>query len=288
MDFISGVTMSPEEAVRQAEARNAAFEAEAAADERERVVSWGSGSRRRSSTVNIPPSPSYQPPPPPPSLPPPPPPPGRVPSEANTTLQRAEQEAWKSEKYGAPEQDIPDRILRTTAAPASPGAPIIAKHGAPGSSQSVERKDSAAAQTAILPVVEEAAEGGSIGDPSRSSRVDSIRTESEERPLTPAKDGEEMRPGFGNLPLGVQGRFSKDRGPPTPPKTAGQGAYLKPESADSGYGVTGAGAAGGHGLKSASGSQKSLSLRPQISRDSLDKALPPLPTGEASSRSPVS
>jgi len=51
---------------------------------------------------------------------------------------------------------------------------------------------------------------------------------------------------------------------------------MKPESADSGYGVSGI--SGSHGgLRSASGSQRSLRVNAQISRDSLDKALPPLP-----------
>ena len=140
-----------------------------------------------------------------------------------------------------------------------------------------------------MPVVEEAAEGVSTGDRSRNSRVSSLTTASDGRPLTPAKDGVEMEPGFGNPLLGERsgsrGSGSKTRPPPTPPKTGhGYSGQSKPESADSGYGVGASGSSNG-GLKSLTGSQKSLNIRPQISRDSLDKALPPLPQAANSSRS---
>ncbi|KAH8880321.1 SAICAR synthase-like protein [Thozetella sp. PMI_491] len=277
INFISGITLSPEEAGREAQARDAALAAQAAAAEaegRERVASWGSSSRRRSSIAHVPPSPNYQPPPPPTAA--------GMPSEIDSTMHKAEQEARKTEKHGATEADVPDRILKTASTAAVVGASSLARHGQAPSSPAAERKDPIPSQTAILPVVEEAAEGASTGGRSRHSHISSIRTESDGRPLTPAKDGEEMQPGFGNPLLGGHGSLSKGRGPPTPPKTAGHGAFLKPESADSGYGVTGASTALVGGLKSATGSQKSLGVRPQISRDSLDKALPPLPKGEPS------
>lgn len=135
--------------------------------------------------------------------------------------------------------------------------------------------------------MEEAAEGVSTGERSRNSAISSAISEgeSEFRPLTPAKDGEEMEAGFGN-PL-LRGSTTRSRGPPppTPPKTGYNGHVdgttisLKPQSADSGYGFNGSN--GVLGLKSASGSQKSLAsgrMKPQFSRDSLDKALPPLPS----------
>ncbi|KAH8903295.1 SAICAR synthase-like protein [Coniochaeta sp. PMI_546] len=210
MNFISGVTMSPEEAQREAQERDAANAAAAAAGEHpDRVGSWGS--RRRSTSTNIPPMPNYQPPSPPTNLLS-----GQKSPEQELTLQRAEHQAHKSEKHGAREDDVPDRTLKT---------------------------------------------------------VSSVITESDDRPLTPAKDGDERQAGFGNPLLGN----SKGRAPPTPPKTA----TLKPESADSGYGVTGLNTAAANALKSATGSQKSLKPRSSISRESLDKALPPLPRSDA-------
>jgi 1-phosphatidylinositol-4-phosphate 5-kinase len=139
----------------------------------------------------------------------------------------------------------------------------------------MERRESAiAGPTTILPVVEEAAEGGSTGERSRNSHLSGVTTESDGRPLTPAKDGDERQAGFGNPLVGSTG---KGRTTPTPPKTGyAAGSAAKPESADSGYGVTGANAA----LKSVTGSQQSLKPRSSISRESLDKALPPLPRPE--------
>lgn len=145
-------------------------------------------------------------------------------------------------------------------------------------------------EATILPVVEEAAEGTSSGDRSRSSRVSSLLTESDGRPLTPVKDGREKEPGFANPILssrtGSRSSNAPTYAPPTPPKTAhGYAGQPKSESADSGYGVGAGSSTGNSGPRSRSGSQKSLRLRPQISRDSLDKALPPLPNA-LSSRSP--
>jgi 1-phosphatidylinositol-4-phosphate 5-kinase len=92
-----------------------------------------------------------------------------------------------------------------------------------------------------------------------------------------------MEPGFGNPILGTRngsrGNSSITRPPPTPPKTGyGFNGQQKPESADSGYAVGSNGGSNGR-LKSLTGSQKSQNVRPSISRDSLDKALPPLPKG---------
>lgn len=282
MNFISGITMSPEEARRETQARDIALAAQTAeAESQERVASWGSSPRRRSSTTNAPPSPNYQPPPPPLA-------PGQKPSEIESTMQKAHQEARRTEKHGATESDVPERILRTSATAAVVGSPNLMRNGHAVPSQATERKESLTNQTAILPIVEEAAEGGSTGDRSRNSHISSIGSESDGRPLTPAKDGEEMQPGFGNPLVGGQSSLGRGRGPPTPPKIAGYSGFLKPESADSGYGVTGGGAVGNSGLKSASGSQKSLRVKAQLSRDSLDKALPPLPKGGSSPSQPVS
>ncbi|KAK1753051.1 hypothetical protein QBC47DRAFT_51321 [Echria macrotheca] len=248
LNFISGVTMSAEEAMREAQEKDAAMAAAAAAEEEQQRA----GMRRSSSA--IPPIPTHLPPPPPMS-------PERPPPEAEAAVQKAEQEARKSESSAIPEEEIPDRTLRTTVT--SP------KHGL-GPSTPGERS------TAVLPILEEAAEGSTMGERSRNSRISSTMTaESDIRPLTPAKDGQEMEAGFSNPLIGIHHGGQRGRmPPPTPPKT-GHG-YSKPDSADSGYGVSGANGSNG-GLRSASGSQRSLRIHPQISRDSLDKALPPLP-----------
>lgn len=271
MNFISAVTMSPEEAQREAQAKDAANAAAAAtAEHPDRVGSWGS--RRRSSSTNIPPIPNYQAPPPPTNLLS-----GQKSPEQELTLQRAEHQAHKSEKHGIREEDVPDRTLKTMSAPPDFSLPTVAKRPPIPGPQHVERRESAIAGPAtVLPVVEEAAEVGSTGGRSRGSQVSSVMTESDGRPLTPAKDGDEQHAGFGNPVLGK----SQDRGPPTPPKTA----TLKPESADSGYGVTGTNSAAANVVKSATGSQKSLKPRSSISRESLDKALPPLPRSDAISQ----
>ncbi|SPQ24814.1 6688802f-91b9-475c-9813-8d2fdf3b3046 [Thermothielavioides terrestris] len=241
INFISNVTMSQEEALRVAQEREAAQAAEPAAA--------------------VPPVPNYQPP-----LPP---------SSSSLGQRPADAQPGRVGTIGE-EEDVPNRTLRTVVTGPTPSGK--ANHG-PSASVSERR------ETTVLPVVEEAAEGPSTGDRSRNSRVSSLLTESDGRPLTPAKDGDEMEPGFGNPILGVRngskGSNGMARPPPTPPKT-GQGfdGRAKPDSADSGYGIgSGSGSTSGSngGLKSLTGSQKSLNIRPQISRDSLDKALPPLP-----------
>lgn len=268
MNFISGVTMSAEEAQREAQDKDAAKAAAAASEQAERVGSWGS--RHRSTSTSIPPIPNYRPPSPPSMLS------GQKSPEQEITLQRAERQAHKTESQGIREEDVPDRTLKTTSAPPDLAVPSVSKRPPPPNSQHMERRESAILGSAtILPVVEEDAEAGSTGGRSRSSHLSNATAESDGRPLTPAKDGDMRQAGFGN-PL-----FGNGRGPPpTPPKTAyGIGSALKPDSADSGYGVTGVGPAG-H-VKSSSGSQKSLKPRSSISRESLDKALPPLPRREA-------
>lgn len=244
INFISGVTMSKEEAVRVAQEQDAAAMAEAAASEqRQQAGSLGNDG-------SIPPAPNYQPPLPPSSLPP------------------------GQRTAGYELDNAPDRTLRTISATAATNPPSSVKAGHGLNAQGIERRE-----TTILPVVEEAAEGISTGDRSRNSHISSIGTESDGRPLTPAKDGDELEPGFGNPLLGGHSSHCNSnnaRPPPTPPKTGhGYNSQLKPESADSGYGVGSSGSNGG--LRSLSGSQKSLNVRMQISRDSLDKALPPLP-----------
>ncbi|KAK4154319.1 hypothetical protein C8A00DRAFT_14545 [Chaetomidium leptoderma] len=243
INFISNVTKSQEEAFRAAQERDAALAAEEAA------------------AAEIPPMPNYQPPLPPSSSP--------------LGQRSAEQLSSWTEATGV-EDDVPDRTLRMTITAPSSGNPGTGKAGHSPNGAGAERRE-----TAVLPVVEEAAEGTSTGDRSRNSRVSSLLTESDGRPLTPDKDGVEMEPGFGNPLIGgrndSRNGSNRARPPPTPPKTGpGYTGQAKPESADSGYAIGINGSSNG-GLKSLTGSQKSLNVRPQLSRDSLDKALPPLP-----------
>lgn len=238
--------MSQEEAFRAAQERDARLAAEAAAE--------------------VPPVPNYKPPLPPSTIP--------------SGQRSAEEQAVKMEATDV-EPDVPDRTLRTTVSAPSTSSSGAGKAGHGPNGVVAERRE-----TTVLPVVEEAAEGVSTGDRSRNSRVSSLTAESDERPLTPAKDGDEREPGFGNPLLGgrssSRGSGSNTRPPPTPPKTGhGYTGPTKPESADSGYGIVTNGSSNG-GLKSLTGSQKSLNIRPQISRDSLDKALPPLPNASSS------
>lgn len=264
MNFISGVTMSAEEARREAQEKDAAQQTAAAENERhERVGSWESGSRHRTSAHlhHNPPIPDYLPPPPSANRS------GALSPSQEVTIERAEYQAEKTVRQGAREEEVPDRVLQTTSAPPTMGSATVPV---------VKHSQQNAGPSANLPVVDEAAEVSSttVADQSRSSHISSATADSDGRPLTPAKDGMEKSAGFGNSSLrGGKSYPPHPNGPPppTPPKT-GYGNNLKPESADSGYGVAGSGA-----LKSGGGSMKSLDRKNSISRESLDKELPPLP-----------
>ncbi|KZL81887.1 phosphatidylinositol-4-phosphate 5-kinase [Colletotrichum incanum] len=224
-NFVEGITMSPEEAIREKQRRDQEQIEAAAAAERQRVASWSSSMRRRSTTNNIPPMPNYQPPPTPPGAP--------MSPEARETVERAQQDARRSERHGASEANVPEMVLSTA--------------------KMAERRESGGQGAPILPVVEEAAEASSLGGRSRGG---GSRDGDDYRPATPAKTGMEAR--FAGL---------RDYAPPTPPK----GHHLKPESQDSGYGAL------PNGNGSAMSREDSINLKPRLSRDSLDKALPPLP-----------
>ncbi|KAL2163527.1 hypothetical protein VTH06DRAFT_5585 [Thermothelomyces fergusii] len=242
INFISSMTMSREEASRAAQERDAALAAESGAP--------------------IPPVPNRGPPLPPTSSPP--------------NQARATQKTRDSEGAGT-EEGVPERVLRTTVAAPPPNSAGMGKSGQNGAPSVTERREAT-----ILPVVEEAVEGTSTGGRSRNSHVSSLATEGEVRPLTPAKDGDELAAGFANPLLrhrsGSRGSGSiSARPPPTPPKTGhgypGQG---KPNGADSGYGIGSSNGSNG-GPRSLEGSQKPLGMAQQPGRNSLDKALPPLP-----------
>ncbi|RYP73997.1 hypothetical protein DL771_003308 [Monosporascus sp. 5C6A] len=197
INFMSGITMSPEEAERDARDREAAAAAMGTAR-----ISTGGAEEARQSSAQAPPAPTYLPPAPPgmrsPNSP-----------EPNPTVEKALKKATKKEKDIAKEDQVPDRKITTS----------IASMGRSNSS-------------AVLPVVEETAEAGSLRGQSRNGP----------RPFTPSQ----REDGYTDLgPHGIGGR-----GPPTPPKTS--------------YFDVGRKRAGSGGEKT-------------INRDSLDKALPPIP-----------
>ncbi|KAH6647271.1 hypothetical protein BKA67DRAFT_525369 [Truncatella angustata] len=158
--------------------------------------------------------------------------------EPNPTVEKALRKATKKEKNVAKEDQVPERIIRAIAQDAA------SVHGKSNSH-------------AVLPVVEETAETRSVvSGMSSRSRDDSA---SVHRPYTPSPmetPGTMRSNGFTDLgPNGLGGR-----GPPTPPKSS----YLIPHFD------------GKLGRADSSGSM-GKDLRRVISRDSLDKDLPPLP-----------
>ncbi|KAI0127995.1 hypothetical protein BJ170DRAFT_580766 [Xylariales sp. AK1849] len=224
--FMAGVTMSPEEAVRDEQDRQAAAAAAAAEMGEE-------AERNPSSNHTLPPAPTYLPPAPPGMRSPGSP-------EPNPTVEKALRMATRREKDIAKEDDVPERYISTTSSAAASGSGKGNPH-------------------AVLPVVEETAEAVSVSGVSVRSRGDSA---SGSRPFTPSPmetPGTMRADGFTDLgPHGIGGR-----GPPTPPKTN----FLFPESA---YEV--------NRSRSGSGSSSvATGLGRKISRESLDKALPPLP-----------
>ncbi|KAI0895227.1 SAICAR synthase-like protein [Annulohypoxylon nitens] len=205
--FMSGITKSQEEALRDAHDREAAAIAQAEMERAQQDDLQASG------PSGVPPAPSYLPPAPPgmrsPNSP-----------EPNPTVEIALQRA--NERDGAKEEQVPDRKMTTAV---SPGP----------------RADS----RAVLPVVEETAEAGSVGGRSQGDSA------SESRPYTPSP--RERPDGFTNLgPHGIGGR-----GPPTPPKTS----YLEPD--------------GNFEDRKRGGGFRFL--KHKFSRESIEKALPPVP-----------
>lgn len=275
LNFMEGITVSKEEAERLAQEKER-LEAEAAVEkEKQRVPSWNSASRRSTSN-SFPAAPTHQPPPPP----------GRSPGarspEAEETMRRAERIASKSEKHGHNEMGVPDRTLKTTGTSLTGILPSVgvaaASSLAVSSNQGPVGRDSTT--NPILETVEETGEGSTSGGRDHSaSRMSSATGGSDWRPLTPAKDVPDF---FGNPTLSHI-HEAPSRAPPTPPKTAGgltgngngHGKRLtKPESADSGIGVE-LGRA-----RSGSLGQGKQAIKGQLSRNSLEKALPPLPMAD--------
>ncbi|KAL7619574.1 Phosphatidylinositol-4-phosphate 5-kinase [Parahypoxylon ruwenzoriense] len=216
--FMSGITMSPEEAEKDAQDREAAA---ALAAETE---SANQDTLRAPGSSSAPPVPSYLPPAPPGMR-------SANSPEPNPVLEKALKKAAK-EKDTAIEEQARERKMTTAVSPT----------GGRSSSH------------AVLPVVEETAEAGSVGGQSRGDSA------SESRPFTPSPT--ERQDGFTDLgPHGIGGK-----GPPTPPKTS----YLE---ADTIYDGRGKKISSGGGFKFL---RQRLS-RENLSRSSLDKALPPVP-----------
>ncbi|KAI1339885.1 SAICAR synthase-like protein [Xylariaceae sp. FL0016] len=165
--FMSGITMSPEEAERDERDREAAAAAAAAEDSSPEAQARNSLTPK---TDSAPLAPTYLPPAPPGMRSP------RSP-EPNPTVEKAMKKATKKEKDIVREQEVPERII-STAVPPSNG-----------------RTNS----HAVLPVVEESAEAASLGGRSGRSRGESA---SGSRPFTP-----ERQEGYTELgPHGIGGR----------------------------------------------------------------------------------
>lgn len=280
LNFMEGITVSREEAERIAQEKERAAAEEVAENERQRVPSWNSMSRRSTSN-SLPSAPTHQPPAPPARSP------GTRSPEADETLRRAEHQAIKAEKHGHTEQGVPERVIRTSGTALSGILPSVATAAAP--SLMASNGQGPNATTLTLETVEETGEGSMNGGRDHSgSRISSLTAEHEVRPPTPAKDGYEQASGFTNPSLSHVREPS--RAPPTPPKTAGglvsngvsHGKRLtKPESADSGIGVHIGRARSGSQVSQGSGKQ---AVKGQLSRDSLEKALPPLPAADGCAR----
>ncbi|CAJ2509118.1 Uu.00g141440.m01.CDS01 [Anthostomella pinea] len=221
LKFMSGITMSPEEAERDRHDREAAA-AVAASSSMAEAVNSNPDPPHQTKSHSAPPAPTYLPPAPPGMRSP------RSP-EPNPTVEKALKMATRKEKDVAKEEQVPDRMITTAPMPTN------------------ARTNS----HAVLPVVEESAEAASLGGRSQGDSA------SGQRPFTPAPSG--RQDGFTDLgPHGIGGR-----GPPTPPKTS----YLE---ADGAY-------AASRKRSGSGGGSFGRMLRHRISRESLDKALPPLP-----------
>ncbi|OAA65239.1 Phosphatidylinositol-4-phosphate 5-kinase [Niveomyces insectorum RCEF 264] len=168
---------------------------------------------------------------------------------------------------------------------AASSSPAAASNATFGGGHGSERRESTQ-QPPVLPIVDEAGEGSSTGEPSRESRF-SVRTTTT---TDTSSDGGGVVGGGGDGSASASGsggshnhtgRVTATPPPPTtttttttPPSHTPPSAYLKPESADSGYGVS--------GTRSRSGTMGTVGsghkVKMQLSRESLDKALPPLPS----------
>ncbi|KAK6865357.1 Phosphatidylinositol-4-phosphate 5-Kinase [Apiospora arundinis] len=225
IEFMKGVTMSSEEAERDALDRERAIQLAEEANAEEPI------GQNLPHSHSAPAAPTYLPPAPPGMRSP------RSP-EPNPILEKASRKALKREKDVAKEHEVPERKISTA------------------NTNGVNPQGKGNSHT-VLPVVEETAEQASVSGRSREESAVG------NRPFTPSRmDAPSVsRPdGFTDLgPHGIGGR-----GPPTPPKSS----YLT--------------TAGGYGRKrSGSGASGASSIgsipRGRLSKESLDKALPPLP-----------
>ncbi|KAG8405758.1 Phosphatidylinositol-4-phosphate 5-kinase [Metarhizium acridum] len=206
-NFVEGITMSAEEARREAlRKEQEAIEGRVSTDKSAKRHS----AQRHSHGV-----------PPMPDLPPAPPTSGSS-AEVRETMEKASKEAKRTESSGALETEIPDRVLTTAS---SPDKRELFPH------------------EPILPVVEEAAEGsrnegGSVGD-----RPKNLRNDNTTIPPPPTGPPPPTPP--------------KERPPPPPP------------------------------LKFDGHEPDGQILRPRLSKESLNKNLPPLPKDEETQDSGV-
>lgn len=268
---MGGITLSHEEAERERQEKQRQAAAEVVESERQRVPSWNSIGRKSTSN-SVPSAPTHLPPPPPDRGF------GTKSPEIDETMRRAEKAAIKSEKHGHTEQGVPERTMRTSGSAATGILPSLTAATAPGLGGGNGQGQAGREPTTnpMLETVEETREHSLNGGRDRS--LSGRTMESDGRPHTPRKDvPEQFNPMLSHI------REAPSRAPPTPPKTAGgvtsnghgnghSQRLTKPESTDSGIGVelgrTRSGSQRGQGSGAAKG---------QANRDSLGKALPPLP-----------
>lgn len=124
-NFVEGITLSAEAAELEAHRR----EEEAIQAQQAQQVERSSSRTSRRRSTHIPPMPDHQPPAPPP---------GPRSPEARETVDLASREAWKTDKDGSAEKQVPDRTLRTN-------------------TTSMDARDSMQHEP-VLPIVEEAGE----------------------------------------------------------------------------------------------------------------------------------
>ena len=165
-NFVEGITLSSEEAHRDARRRDE--EAMHAANRQTSMEqAHGGSSHRKSSNSGIPPMPTH--------LPPAPPAAPRSP-EAKETIDMAQKEARRTEMEGASEKVVPDRTLKT-----------IVPHS---------ERDSMAHEP-VLPIVEEQGESNSRDDsdmrPATPAK-DTAPAPSRAPPPTPPKTGSHLKP----------------------------------------------------------------------------------------------
>ncbi|KAK2606268.1 Phosphatidylinositol-4-phosphate 5-kinase [Conoideocrella luteorostrata] len=201
-NFVEGITMSAEEARKEAlQKEREAVEGKASTDKSASVKHNSTHKRSH----GVPPMPDHFPPAPPG---------GSSPTEVQETMEMASKQARRTESTGISESDVPDRTLKTT-------------------TTSPEKRESFQHEP-VLPIVEEASENSRNEGSSFWGISSKLKKVSAAIPPAPTQPP-----------------------PPTPPKDQPPPPPLK-----------------------SGGTENGQTLRPRLSKESLNKNLPPLPKEE--------